>query len=155
MMLKRSFIQVQMVTLGETINSLWNKSHPWSRFSRLLIQTAKLCLFLISHPLMHLYLTMLSKHLKWINPTVGCSIGNVTPLFLIQTQIPNSDLNHRWAKRFAGSSWGMQLWCFKAQSQMQTSLHVWKQKLLHGQCDSELGSYPGQGRQVSGVLAAA
>ena len=86
-----------MVTLGGTINSLWNKWHLWLRFLRLLIPTAKPFLFSISLLLMHLYLMMPLKHLKWTNLMVGRSTDNTTPLFLIQTQIPDFNLNrNQW-----------------------------------------------------------
>ena len=143
---------------GHIIHYVWKIIHPGSngnpwwdnkqlmdqlRFSRLLIPTAKPFLFTISLPLMHLYLTMLLKHLTWTNLMVAQTMWNhyfwFKPRSLIL--ISNTINDHCcWkAKGLAGHSWGMCLWSCMAQGQMQTSLPIWTQGLLHGQAPLSAG----------------
>ena len=67
-------------------------------------------------------------HYSWFKPR--------SPI-LISTAI--NDHCHWKAKGLAGRSRGTWLWCFTAQGQMQTSLPIWKQGLLHGQAPLSAG----------------
>ena len=67
-------------------------------------------------------------------------------LYRPATQEELFNLQHARAWNVIERAFGVIKWCFKI-------LGIPPEYSMDVQCDSELGSYPGQGRQVSGVLA--